>query len=303
VPPPVVGLIINENKPEAVDAARRLTHALAAERGIGVRTAASTAEKILAPDCRAAGEAIAAADFVVVLGGDGTLLAAARALAPCGTPILGVHLGRFGFIAEARPDHLLEAVLTVLGGDAVIEERALLAPLVRRAAAEATATLPPGMNDVVVKSGATRLLHIRTAVGPPGGTGNGDADEVATYAADGVIVAAPTGSTSYSLSAGGPLVHPRAPVLLITPICPHTLNARSLVVPDTETVYLRVTSQDPERDTALVTVDGQIEVALRPGDAVEVRRAPFSARLLTVGGPNFYQKLRARWRYGERLQG
>jgi NAD+ kinase len=158
------------------------------------------------------------------------------------------------------------------------------------------------MNDVVVKSGATRLLHLRTAVGPPDGSGDGDADEVATYAADGVIVAAPTGSTSYSLSAGGPLVHPRAPVLLITPICPHTLNARSLIVPDTETVHLRVTEQDP-RDTALVTVDGQIEVALRPGDAVEVSRAPFSARLLSVGGPNFYQKLRARWRYGERLQG
>ena len=297
---PVVGLVINESKPEAVEAAHHLAHALA-ERQIEVRTAASTAEKILAPACGAPGDVIAASDFVVVLGGDGTLLAAARALAPCGTPILGVHLGRFGFIAEARPDHLLESVNVVLNGNAVIEERTLLAPLVRRAGGTLE-TLPAGMNDVVVKSGATRLLHLRTAVGPPGGAGDSDADEVATYAADGVIVAAPTGSTSYSLSAGGPLVHPRAPVLLITPICPHTLNARSLVVPDTQTVYLRVTSQDP-RDTALATVDGQIEVALRPGDAVEVSRAPFSARLLSVGGPNFYQKLRARWHYGERLQG
>jgi NAD+ kinase len=102
---------------------------------------------------------------VVVLGGDGTLLAAARALAPCGTPILGVHLGRFGFIAEVRPDHLREAVETVLGGKAVIEERALLAPRVRRAADKTVETLPPGMNDVVVKSGATRLLHLRTGCG------------------------------------------------------------------------------------------------------------------------------------------
>lgn len=298
--PPVVGLLINETKPEAVAAAQSLA-AYLTNRNVEVRTAASTAEKILAPGCGTDADHIAASDFVVVLGGDGTLLAAARALGPCGTPILGVHLGRFGFIAEARPDHLTETVEAVLRGEAGVDERALLAPVVRRNASNTTEALPPGMNDVVVKSGATRLLQVRTAVGPAGGTYE-TADEVAIYAADGVIVAAPTGSTSYSLSAGGPLVQPNAPVLLITPICPHTLNARSLVVPDTETVYLRVTERDP-RDSVLATIDGQIEVALHPGDDIEVRRAPFGVKLLTVGGPNFYQKLRARWRYGERLQG
>jgi NAD+ kinase len=97
-------------------------------------------------------------------------------------------------------------------------------------------------------------------------------------------------------------VQPTAPVLLITPICPHTLNARSLVVPDTHAIRLEIAEHDP-RDTVIATIDGQIECALRPGDWVEVRRSPHTANLLTVGGPNFYQKLRARWRYGERLQG
>jgi NAD+ kinase len=170
-----------------------------------------------------------------VLGGDGTLLSAARRLAPCGTPILGVHLGRFGFIAESLPQNLLDAVDNVLRGQARPEPRLLLATRVLHAAA-LVQEMPLGMNDVVVKSSAARLVHVRVSVGAnvpsmEPKTQETDFDEVATYAADGVIVASPTGSTSYSLSAGGPLVQPTAPVLLITPICPHTLNARSLVVP------------------------------------------------------------------------
>ena len=286
---PTVGLLINEDKAEAVAAAERLTRALL-DRGIAVRAAPSTAERIGEIRCGADLPEVAAADFVVVLGGDGTLLAAARALAPCGTPILGIHLGRFGFIAEALPDALLSATLKVVAGEAGMDERMMLACAVRRG--DTREELPLGLNDVVVKSAATRMVHVRTAIG---------SDEVATYAADGVIVASPTGSTGYSLSAGGPLVHPSAPVLLITPVCPHTLNARSLVVPDTETIHLTLVSGD-ERDSVLATVDGQVEVSLHAGNAVEVRRAPHNVRLLTVGGPNFYHKIRARWRYGERLQ-
>ena len=297
---PVVGLLINESKPEALAAARQLARTLGARDGVSVRTIASTAEKIDELRCSAPGEAVAGSDFVVVLGGDGTLLAAARTLAPLGTPILGVHLGRFGFIAETDPEQLLGAVETVLRGEARIEERAMLACAVVRGGDGTRDELPLGMNDVVVRSSAARLLRVRTAVGHDGS--RAEADEVATYAADGVIVASPTGSTSYSLSAGGPLVQPTAPVLLITPICPHTLNARSLIVPDTATVHLSVAERDP-RDTVIATVDGQVEVSLRADDRVEVRRAPRAARLLTVGGPNFYQKLRDRWHYGERLQG
>lgn len=289
---PSVGLLINESKPEALAASEPLARSLV-ERGITVRTCPVLADRLSPEHSCAADEAgIAASDFVVVFGGDGTLLSAARLLAPHETPMLGVHLGRFGFIAEILPGDLLPAVEKVLAGDFRIDERQLLACTIHRADGRAEATAP-GMNDVVVASGATRMVHVRTEVSQ---------NTLATYAADGVIVASPTGSTGYSLSAGGPLVHPSAPVLLITPICPHTLNARTLVIPDTETVSLTVESGDA-RDVFVVTVDGQIQVPLLAGDRVSVRRSQHSVRLISVGGPNFYHKIRARWRYGERLQG
>jgi NAD+ kinase len=290
---PTVGLLINESKPRALEDAERLAHALT-ERGVSVRACAVLGDRVAA-EFRCSDEAeIAGADFVVVFGGDGTLLSAARLLAPHGTPMLGVHLGTFGFIAETLPgDGLFPAVERVLDGDFRVDERLMLACTVRRAADGREEATPFGMNDVVVASGATRMVQVRTEVG---------GDVVATYAADGVIVASPTGSTGYSLSAGGPLVHPSAPVLLITPISPHTLNARTLIVPDTETVLLAPDSGDA-RDVVVATVDGQIKVPLAPGDTVCVRRAAHPARLISVGGPNFYHKLRARWRYGERLQG
>ncbi len=284
---PTVGLLINEAKPEALAAAKGLVQALN-ERGVTVRARASMAERIAQEFCCADEAEIVRSDFVVVLGGDGTLLAAARLLASHGTPMLGIHLGRFGFIAEASPDELLRAVDKVLAGECAVDERMMLACTVHNGGpAQQT---PLGMNDVVVASQATRMTHIRARVGE---------HTLATYAADGVIVASPTGSTGYSLSAGGPLVHPSTPVLLITPISPHTLNARTLVIPDTETVHLTV--EGGERDVLTATVDGQIEAPLRAGDTVTVRRAPHNARLLSVGGPNFYDKIRARWHYGERL--
>lgn len=283
-----VGLLINEDKPEAVRAAQQLVHALG-ERGVSVRARASMAGQIPPEFCCPTEADVARSDFAVVLGGDGTLLAAARLLAPLGTPLLGVHLGRFGFIAEAQPDNLLRAVEKVLAGEATIDERMMLSCQVEHAGA--VQTTPLGMNDVVVASTATRLVRVRLRIG---------ADTVATYAADGVIVASPTGSTGYSLSAGGPLVHPSAPVLLITPICPHTLNARALLVPDTESVHLTLEAGD-ERDVVLTTVDGQVQVPVHAGDTITVRRAPHNIRLLAIGGPSFYGKIRSRWHYGERL--
>ena len=148
-----------------------------------------------------------------------------------------------------------------------------------------------GMNDAVVASGAVRLIYVQTRV---------DGELIATYAADGVVVATPTGSTGYSLSAGGPLVHPSAPVFVVAPICPHTLAARPLVIPDTQTVELCI---EPHRaDTAgIVSVDGQIEVAIAPGDVVTVQRAAHHVTFLIAGdAPSFYEKIRARWHYAER---
>lgn len=297
---PTVGLLINETKPAALEAGRHLAATLR-ERGVSVLAREMVAEHISQPGCAPAPDnAIADTDFVVVFGGDGTLLAAARLVAPYGTPLLGIHLGHFGFITESPPENLLSAVDAVLEGRATIEERMMLAgQVIRRDGSPAReddqCTLPDallGMNDVVVASSAVRMVHIATRIGN---------DLLATYAADGVIVSSPTGSTGYSLSAGGPLVHPSVPGLIITPICPHTLNARALVIPDTETVHLTVEPHSSQGDGAVISVDGQIETPLYPGDAVTIRRSPYRVKILSVGGPNFYQKIRSRWHYGERI--
>ncbi|MES2462208.1 MAG: NAD(+)/NADH kinase [Armatimonadota bacterium] len=296
---PTVGLLINETKPAALEAARRLAATLR-ERGVSVLARDMVAERIGQAGCApAADDAIAETDFVVVFGGDGTLLAAARLVAPHGTPLLGIHLGHFGFITEAPPENLLSAVDAALEGRATIEERMMLSgQVIRRDGSPNTGdqcTLPDallGMNDMVVASNAVRMVHVVTRIGK---------DLLATYAADGVIVASPTGSTGYSLSAGGPLVHPSVPGLIITPICPHTLNARALVIPDTETVHLTVEPHSSHNDGAVISVDGQIETPLYPGDSVVIRRSPHRVKILSVGGPNFYQKIRSRWHYGERI--
>lgn len=289
-----IGLFINEHKPAARRAAERLTDAM---RGRDVTLLArDVVASTLPPDecCAAPDEDIAKADFVVVLGGDGTILSAARMVAPYGTPLLGVHLGTFGFITEAAPEDLLQVVDDALEGRAKIEERLMLTGLIERNGADRDA--PPetllAMNDLVIASQSVRMVHVETRIGDT---------PLATYAADGVIVASPTGSTGYSLSAGGPLVHPSAPVMIVTPICPHTLNARTLIVPDTETVHLTIHGQ--ARDQAVVSVDGQREVPVNPGDVVTVFCAPHRVKFLTVGGPNFYEKIRSRWHYGQRQGG
>jgi NAD+ kinase len=293
-----IGLLTNERNPAALDAARRLTALLLGRRDVRVLARASVAASVDGSLCCAATDAeIAKADFVVVFGGDGTILAAARLVAPHGTPLLSVHLGHFGFITEVAPDGILEAVELALSGQARVEERMMLRGVIARAhpappegpvAGSDPAELL-AMNDIVAASGSVRMTHIRTEI---------DGMILATYAADGVIVASPTGSTGYSLSAGGPLLHPEVPALVVTPICPHTLSARSLVLPDTHSVRLTVVG--PARDTVIASVDGQIDIVLETGDSIVISRSPHNVRILTVGGPNFYQKIRSRWNFGER---
>lgn len=287
---PTVGILTNQIKPAALEAARRLSAALEGREGVRVLARDVVAGEISGGFCCPATDAeIAQADFVVVFGGDGTLLAAARLVAPYGTPLLGVHLGHFGFITEVAPEDVYRAVDAALAGRATVEERLMLRAHIHRTGGGPVEELV-AMNDVVAASKAVRMIHVRARVGE---------DTLATYAADGVIVSSPTGSTGYSLSAGGPLVHPAAPVLILTPICPHTLSARTLIVPDTETIHLTIEGQT--RDPAVVTLDGQEDIPLNPGDRVSVSRAPHTVRILSVGGPNFYQKIRSRWHFGERV--
>lgn len=290
-----VGLLINETKPAAVEAARQLAAELEG-RGVNVLSQAAIATLLEDTGCGSAAtrdDVAAASDFIVVFGGDGTLLAACRTVAPYGKPILAVHLGHFGFLTNVSPENLHTAVNAALAGECPVEERGMLQAQVLRAGSDQAAECDVfvGMNDVVIASGAVRMIYVQVHIGE---------QTLATYAADGVIVSSPTGSTGYSLSAGGPLVHPSAPVFIVAPICPHTLAARPLIIPDTETVTLRI---EPYRTdtTGVVSIDGQLEVQIAPGDRITVARSPYNVKFFCTGdAPSFYEKIRTRWHYAER---
>lgn len=228
------------------------------------------------------------ADLIVVLGGDGTALAAARSL--CGRPsaMLTVRFGSFGFLAEVEPDAILPALERVFAGDYCIEERPMLRA-VRRRQGEITHDVV-GLNDVaLVRGQSPRLVKLEAKV-------NGE--PLAVYSGDGVVVSTATGSTAYSLAAGGPIVHPTLDALLVTPICPHALHFRPLLIPPDSALTLQIPGSGAP---AQVSVDGQVTFDLELGDVITVCQAACRARFVTLGESSFYQKVRQRLRWGERL--
>ena len=226
------------------------------------------------------------ADLLVVFGGDGTILRAARLAAGSGVPILGVNMGGFGFLAEVGTTDFAGALPGLLAGRYHLDERMMLqADVERHNAAQSLLAL----NDMVVtKSGIARVLRLRVSV-------NGE--HLASYPADGVIVATPTGSTAYSLSAGGPILDPRVQALVITPISPHTFNSRAVVVAGDDMVTVEVASPDPE---GTLTVDGRVGVTLTAVRRVIVRRAAQRTRFVRLGDTSFYGILRTKLAWGER---
>lgn len=284
-----VGLVVNPLKSGAL----RLGEVLASwlvSKGVEVIVDSDSAPLIGCEDKSADIDAVCRTEMVVILGGDGTILRVARIAGPAGTPMLGVHLGQYGFITEIHPPDVITALEKVLEGEYSISERMMLeAKLIRGNEVICTS---PALNDVVVSKGPlARMLKLHTLV---------DDRLIATYAADGIIVASPTGSTAYSLSAGGPVVNPNVKVMMITPICPHTLNARSLVIPDTESVQI-VGECGEGADAMMLTVDGQMGFEMKCSDKVDIRRADFSARIVYWNPMSFYEKLHSRLRWGERF--
>lgn len=298
-----VGLIANTRRESALTCARALMEWLPSQ-GVGVRLHQETAERMGLPDLATDVAALAESEFLIALGGDGTLLAASRVAAARVNaapgrgavvpppPILGVHCGgpgSFGFLTETTPIRARQAVTAALRGEYRVDERMRVAAEVIRDGARVA--LVDALNDLVIgKSDIARMLKMRISVGDT---------FIATYAADGIILATPTGSTAYNLAAGGPLVHPSVPLIILTPICPHTLNIRSLLISASESA--RVEIDTDSRSTALLTVDGQVGLALRPGDTVRCFRAPVGTRLMLFDGDSFYQKLQTRLRLGERF--
>ena len=223
-------------------------------------------------------------DGIIVLGGDGTLLHAAKALAALNCPILGVNLGHLGFLTEVEVPDLMSAVTAMVNDRYEIDQRDLLAMRVMRGHHELVRF--EAMNDVVVTKGPfARLINLETFV---------DEAYVTTYPADGLIVSSPTGSTAYSLSAGGPILSPALGVMVVTPICPHSFFDRSIVINGDQQVKIRVRAM--HRDT-LVTVDGQETYPLIDGDEVIVETSPTKIRLFRRPGWSFFQVLRG-WRKG-----
>ncbi|MDO8585498.1 MAG: NAD(+)/NADH kinase [Armatimonadota bacterium] len=284
-----IGIVANSGKPDALQLASELADWLAA-RKVEVLIERESAELVNRPDVAADAEMIASSDFVVVLGGDGTILRAARMVGPKRTPILGVHFGQYGFITEIHPPNLESAMERALAGDFLISDRLMLnASLIRGGKELAQYS---ALNDVVVAKGPlARLLSLSIYVHDK---------YIATYASDGIIVSTPTGSTAYSLSAGGPVVNPNVDVMLITPICPHTLNARSLVIPGSESVQI-VAECDRDESSMMLTTDGQTGVPLQCSDKVNVARAEYPARIIIWDPLSFYDKLQSRLRWGERF--
>jgi NAD+ kinase len=237
--------------------------------------------------CLTRNELPAAVDLLVVLGGDGTLLATARALGGKPVPILAVNLGGLGFLTVVTRDELYPTLDRVLAGDFQTERRVQIeAEIVR--ADEAIASFL-ALNDVVLNKGAiARILDFEVYV---------DGRFVSNYKSDGLIVSTPTGSTAYSLAAGGPVVEPCVQAFIITPICGHTLTTRPIVVPDSAKIEVVVKS---ERESSYVTVDGQVGIAARSEDIVRMKKASSWVELVQPVHQNYFEILRKKLKWGER---
>lgn len=223
----------------------------------------------------------AKADMFIVIGGDGTLLKAAHAVAARPIPLLGVNLGRLGFLADITPDQVQDDIAAMLKGDYTVEERLML---------EGTADggTHPALNDVVVhKSDGGRLIEFETWV---------DGHFVCAYRADGIVVATPTGSTAYALSGGGPIVHPAMDAIALVPICPHTLGDRPIVVSGKSAVEIRI--GDTHGGRAQVTWDGQHAELLDTGARVQVKCAGKRLSFIHPRGYDYYTILRTKLHWG-----
>jgi NAD+ kinase len=280
-----IGIICKTGRPEPIEILREVLPWLrekGAEVFIDIETARSLNVKgYPRPEIPLLSEA------VVVFGGDGTMLSVARITCEKEIPILGVNLGGLGFITEVQRTEVFDAMEGILSGQSVIEERLMLTACVHRHGekiAEYTA-----LNDVVINKGAlARIIELETLI---------DGMYVTSFRADGLVMATPTGSTAYNLSAGGPILYPTMDCIILTPICPHTLTNRPIVLPDS--VRIEVTLKSPAEDVFL-TLDGQVGFSMRQNDIIVIEKSPFRTRLLIPGERNFFQVLRRKLKWGER---
>jgi NAD+ kinase len=284
-----VGVLARPDLGEAGPTLRDLIRWLGA-RGVGVCLEERTARLVmdLAPACMvaAAKDVAEQADALVVLGGDGTLLAASHAVGKP-IPVLGVNFGSLGFLTEITLPELYPTLEGVLAGSYRFEERRMLHAVVRREARPESAG--DVLNDVVItKASFSRIIELEVAV---------DGAFVSSFRADGLIVSSPTGSTAYNLAAGGPILHPALPAIVLTPICPHMLSNRPLVLGDGVCVEVRL--RDARDGDVQITLDGQQGFPLAPRDTVTVTRSAHALRLVKAPGRDYFEVLRTKLKWGE----
>jgi NAD+ kinase len=226
------------------------------------------------------------ADIILVFGGDGTMLRVARSIRGRAAPILGVNLGSLGFLTETTLEDLYPALERVLEGKHSLDRRDMLKISVCRGGEEVENH--HALNDAVINSGAlARLIHMDAFV---------EEDYIATFPADGMIISTPTGSTAYSLSAGGPVLYPQLDSVVMTPICSHTLTNRPLVIPAQSNIRVVVKAGKE----VMLTIDGQIGVPLEEGDEVRCTRSEYGVELIQAGRKDFFDVLREKLKWGER---
>ena len=288
-----VGLVAKQRLQAAADVLSTLGQWLA-ERGVetvyDLGTAALAGLPTSHPAAASRDELPDLVDLVVVLGGDGTLLSAADRIGQAGRdiPILGVNFGSLGFLTEIRIDELYDSLETVLNGTARFDERWMLRAEAVRSGEAVDARIV--LNDVVfTKAALSRMIELSVSV---------SGVFVTRVKADGLIIASPTGSTAYNLAAGGPIVHPSVEALILTPIAPHTLTNRPIVIP--ASTLVEVVPHVSDGDEVFITYDGQAGYPLRHGDIVRVTRSERMLRLVKAPARSYFEVLREKLKWGER---
>ncbi len=279
-----IGVLANPLSDGAAEALERLREATAANEldlyvGADIRDLVSGPVRELPDDP-------SGIDLLITLGGDGTLLRGARWAVPEGVPIFGINLGQLGFLTSVAAEGLEEAIACIAKGEYVRDPRMALE--VASGHGDELASTFTALNDAVVhKSGYARVIPLKVRV---------DDEEVGLYRADGVIIATPTGSTAYSLSAGGPILDPRLDAIIATPICPHTLAVRPLVLPPDAEITVEI---GPASEDTFLTIDGQVGCALKAGDRITIRRSAQRVELIRLPGRPFFSVLRQKLRWGD----
>lgn len=279
-----IGIIAKKGVPEAIDAVRGLFKSLETK---GVRIIVeSEIAKTLGIRGYKREDMPLHSDLMIVFGGDGTLLSVSRLVGDKGIPILGVNLGGLGFITELHKDEIQKNIDAILSGKYSFEERINLSADVLRG--KKRMAHHTALNDVVISKGAlARMIELDINI---------NNQYVTTFRADGLIISTPTGSTAHSLSAGGPILYPTLESFVITPICPHTLTSRPIVIPDTFIVDISIkTGED-----VFLTLDGQVGIPLKVNDRVIVKKSDYKTKFILLHGRDYFRILRTKLKWGER---